>query len=468
MKNYNDTICAISTAPGESGIGIVRLSGKNALTIADTMFSSKDGKRPSKMPGYTVGYGHIIKNQKPKTKIQNCEVVDEVLLTVMRAPKSYTKEDVVEINAHGGAACLRKILALAISYGARIAEPGEFTKRAFLNGRIDLAQAEAVLDIITAKTEKSLNAAERQLTGELSKIIKNIKDVLLAIQVNIEAGLDFPDEEIQVLDDAKILTKLNRCISQLEFLLKDFQNGEVLRQGITAVICGKANVGKSTLMNRLLKQERVIVTPIPGTTRDAIEETINVKGIPIRIVDTAGIMQPLDAISREGVLKSKKYIESADLILLVFDSSQHLAKEDIDIINVVKKKEILIVVNKVDLRLRIEIGRIKKYLPKAKIIRISAKKGKNISSLYAAIQDMVWSGKVSASYEPLLTNTRHEQAIRETLKFLESAKSGLDTAQKELLAQNLKEAQNKLSVITGEAYAEDLLDEIFSRFCIGK
>lgn len=468
----NDTICAISTPVGEAGIGIVRLSGKGALRIADKIFIPKNGKRPSQLPGYTVHYGHITarksKGQKFEIRNSNFEIIDEVLLTIMRSPKSYTKENVVEINAHGGITCLRNILDLVVSKGARLAEPGEFTKRAFLNGRIDLSQAEAVLDIITAKTESSLRAAKMQLDGELSKSIKKIKDVILEIQANLEATLDFPDEELKIQDESALLVKLNKSILQLKQLLEDYKNGRVLRQGVATVICGKTNVGKSTLMNRFLKQRRVIVTPIPGTTRDAIEDIVNVRGIPLKIVDTAGIMHADDEVSKEGVLRSKKYMESADLILLVLDSSDELSREDLDVIDAVKKKKILVVVNKTDLPERLQIEKIKRHLRNKRIIRLSAKKDKNLDKLYSAISDMIWSGSVTASNQPLLTNVRHAQAIREALKLLESVKANFNVIGKELIAVDLKEAINNLGLITGENFTDDLLDEIFSRFCIGK
>ncbi len=495
--SLKDTICAISTPAGEAGIGIVRLSGKKALSIADKIFMPKNGEKPSEMAGYTVHYGHIVrpssfvlrraqKYTQQAAGSRQHEVIDEVLLTIMRSPKSYTKEDVVEINAHGGITCLRKILDLAVSCGARPAQPGEFTKRAFLNGRIDLSQAEAVLDIITAKTEAALRAAKRQLDGELSESIKEIRRTILEIQANVEASLDFPDEELKIEEESALKAGLNKSILQLKKLLIDYQNGRVLRQGVTTVICGKPNVGKSTLMNRFLKQKRVIVTPIPGTTRDAIEEIVNVKGIPLKIVDTAGIIQNVeisrrsssgsryfrmhadDEISKEGILRSKKYMESADLLLLVLDSNNELSREDIDIIDAVKEKKILVVVNKTDLPERLRVDEVKKHLHNKKIIRISAKKDKNLDRLYDAISNMVWSGNVTASNQPVLTNIRHAQAIKEALKLLESARGSLNTTSGELIALELKEAINKLGLITGENFTEDLLDEIFSRFCIGK
>jgi tRNA modification GTPase len=472
MKNFNlnDTICAISTPPGEAGIGIVRLSGKNALEIADEIFMPRNGKRPSQMNGYTVHYGHIVKIQNPKSKIQNkSEIIDEVLLTVMKAPKSYTKENVVEISAHGGITCLRKILELVLSQGARLAEPGEFTKRAFLNGRIDLSQAEAVLDMITARTEASLKAAQAQLKGELSKSIKNVKDRLLEIQANVEASLDFPDEELKTLDNGAVEKSICDIISKLNVLLGEYQYGRILREGITTVICGKPNVGKSTLMNRLLKQERVIVTPVPGTTRDAIEEITNVRGIPLKVVDTAGVINAADEPTKEGVRRSREYMQSADLILLVLDSSGELAKEDIDIIGAIKDKKILVVVNKKDLKSRLDIDEVKRRLHNKKIIKISAKKDKNLGTLHDAICDMIWSGSVASSRQPLLTNARHAVCIEKALRYLESAKKTIkNNSSVELLAVDLKDALYELNLILGEGLQDELLDAIFSRFCIGK
>jgi len=458
--NQNDTICAIATSAGEAGIGIVRLSGKEALKIADKIFIPKNGKKPSEMPGYTLHYGHV--------KGVNNKIIDEVLLSIMRAPKSYTKEDVIEINAHGGVIPLREILQLVVSKGARPAEPGEFTKRAFLNGRIDLSQAEAVLDIITAKTESSLNAAKRQLDGELSASIKDIRSDIIGVHAEVEASLDFTEEDLELLKEPVLGKKLDIAVAELKKLLKDYPNGKVLREGVTTVICGKPNVGKSTLMNRFLKHKRVIVTATPGTTRDAIEEIVNVRGIPLKIVDTAGVMHTDDEPSMEGVRRSKEYMESADLILLVLDSSDALNNEDINVIETVREKKVLVLVNKTDLPARLKIEEIKRYFENKKIIKISAKKDKNLDKLYNIISDSIWSGEVSSSNQPVLTNVRHEQAIKESIVFLENVIAELSTKGKELIAMDLKEAINKLGLITGENFTEDLLDEIFSRFCIGK
>ncbi|MBN1405529.1 MAG: tRNA uridine-5-carboxymethylaminomethyl(34) synthesis GTPase MnmE [Candidatus Omnitrophica bacterium] len=464
-NNLKDTICAISTPVGEAGIGIVRLSGSKALKIADRIFLPGNGKKPSKMSGYMLHYGHIAQPSSGKSK---AEVIDEVLLAVMRAPKSYTKEDVVEINAHGGIACLKKILSLVVKKGARLAQPGEFTKRAFLNGRLDLSQAEAVLDMINAKTEDSLRAAALQLEGVLSKAVKGIRGSILEIHADIEALLDFPDEELDIAEKNNIRSKLNRIISALKQLLKESAGGRILREGITCVICGKPNVGKSTIMNRLLKQERVIVTAVAGTTRDAIEETVNLNGIALKIVDTAGIVEPEDEPSKAGILLSRKYIDNADLILLVIDAGSGLKKEDLEIINSIASKKALVALNKIDLTAKIKPQDIKKYLAGKKIVKISAKKNIGIRELENAIRSMVWSGGVSSASHAMITNVRHEAAAKQALRALEEAVKGINTGAGEITALSLKQAGDALGLITGEVLDDDLLDRIFSKFCIGK
>ena len=466
MKNLKseDTICALSTPVGEAGIGIVRISGQKALRIADKIFMSKNKKKPSAMPGFTMQHGFVVKKNS-ELKTQNCEIIDEVLLSVMKAPKTYTKEDIVEINAHGGMVCLRRILDLVLNNGARIAQPGEFTKRAFLNGRIDLSQAESVMDIISAKTEASLKAAGRQLNGELSQEIKQMISGLLDIHANIEASIDFCDEQIDTLEGNAIDKKIAAAILKLKHILADYHNGMILRNGITTVICGKPNVGKSTLMNRFLKQKRVIVTPIAGTTRDAIEEIINVNGIPIKIVDTAGIMRAEDEISKHSIQKSRKYMKDADLILLVLDSSDKLNREDIEIIDFVKNKKVLFVINKTDLKQKLQISEIKKHLQNKKTIWLSAQKDETLDKLYNAISEITWSGELNMSHQPLLTNTRHARIITNAISALEETSKN---NQKELLAVGVKESIDQLKLITGEDIKIDLLDEIFSKFCIGK
>ncbi|MCM8801325.1 MAG: tRNA uridine-5-carboxymethylaminomethyl(34) synthesis GTPase MnmE [Candidatus Omnitrophica bacterium] len=466
----SDTIAAIATPMGESGIGIVRISGKEALLIADKIFLSKDGKKPSSFKTYTVHYGWIIESSSrlnPSSSTKEYEVVDEVILTVMRAPKSYTKEDVVEINCHGGIVALRRVLELVLDNGARLAEPGEFTKRAFLNGRIDLTQAEAVLDIIKAKTDYALKIGIQQLRGGLSLRINKLRDSLIDILCLLEANIDFPEEEIGRIDLDDITKMLQAVTRQLKYLLENAKQGRILREGIKVVICGRPNVGKSSLLNALLKQERSIVTPIAGTTRDTIEEIFDIKGIPIRIVDTAGIIEPKDLIERKAIQRTRNQIASADLVILLFDGSQRLTEYDELLIKRLKQKMTLAVINKIDLKQRIERLRIKKIFKQ--LIEISAKKFINIDLLEEAIVNLVYSGKVQSLESVLMSNLRHIRIIKGVERLITRALNSLkDNLSLEFIAQDIKDALLYLDEILGKSFNEDLLERIFSEFCIGK
>jgi tRNA modification GTPase len=461
MENYNlsDTITAIATPVGESGIGIVRISGKDALKIADRIFVSKNGKKPSRFRTYTVHYGHIIDN---RTKI-----IDEVILTVMRAPRSYTKEDIVEINCHSGILALRGVLDLVLENGARLAQPGEFTKRAFLNGRIDLAQAEAVLDIISAKTSSALKIGIEQLKGRLSYEINKIRKALLDILSILEANIDFPEEEINPVNIENIHRELENVQRELKKLLDSSNKGRILREGIRAVICGKPNVGKSSLLNALLKQERSIVTPIAGTTRDTIEEIIDIKGIPVRIVDTAGILEPQDLIAKKAVERSKRYIGLADLVILLFDGSRKITKEDEFLMHKLKKKTTIATINKVDLRQKIEK---KKILNRFKnVIEISCKNNTNINLLEDTIASLVYNGELRSLESLMVSNLRHIQEIKEAQRhILESLNSLKNELSLEFIAEDIKLGLLSLDTLLGRRFSEDLLDKIFSDFCIGK
>lgn len=459
--NLKDTIAAIATSAGESGIGIVRLSGKDALAIADKVFISKDGRRPSSFKTYTTHYGWVVK--KP-----SAEIVDEVILTVMRAPKSYTKEDVVEINCHGGMVALRGALDSVLENGCRLAEPGEFTKRAFLNGRIDLAQAEAVLDIIRAKTDYALKIGVEQLKGGLSSQINKIRNTLLGILSILEANIDFPDDQIQPLRLEDMLKKLNAVNKELESLLAGARGGRIFREGLNVVICGKPNVGKSSLLNALLKQERSIVTAIPGTTRDTIEEIIDIKGIPIKIVDTAGIIEPKDLVEKKAVQRAKSYIALADLVILLFDGSRRLGEEDTMLIERLKEKTVIAVINKIDLKQKIQKQAILRKFNS--VVDISAKKIKNINLLEDKIVTLVYNGRVSSFPEPLLvSNLRHIEAIKGAQKLIAGAVNSMDNKLSlEFISQDLKDALCYLDEVLGKGFSGDLLDKIFSEFCIGK
>lgn len=456
--NFEDTIAAISTALGEGGIGIVRLSGKKSLAIADKIFVSCTNKKPTDFKSYTMHYGKISDHGK---------IIDEVILTVMRKPKSYTREDVVEINCHAGIVALSKILDLVLNCGARLASPGEFTKRAFLNGRIDLAQAEAVIDIIRAKTDSALKVSLGQLSGTLSKEINKIRQKLMDILVILEAGIDFPEEGIKQLDTKEISSGLVAINTQINKLLDTALAGRMLREGIHAVICGKPNVGKSSLLNVLLKKERAIVTPVAGTTRDTIEELIDIKGVPVKIVDTAGILKPRDLIEKKAVLQSRKHINLADLIIVLFDANKKLDNQDRKIIKEVKNKNVIAVLNKIDLKVRIEKDEIAKAF--SQVVEISAKSAKNINFLEDAISDFVFKGKLHAPEFMVVSNLRHIHALKAAAKLIKEAKGALDKKlPQELIAQSLKDACVYLDKILGKSFSEDLLDRIFADFCIGK
>jgi tRNA modification GTPase len=468
---YNDTIAAIATAVGQAGIGIVRISGPDALLIADKIFISKERRRPMSFRTYTTHYGWITGNSKPKSQKPGLkspqEYIDEVILTVMRAPRSYTKEDVVEINCHGGIVALRKTLDLVLENGARLAQPGEFTKRAFLNGRIDLAQAEAVLDIIKAKTDAALRVAMAQLEGGLSKQINKIRKLTLGALCVLEANIDFPEEEIGEANLGEVSGKLDEANRKLKALLQDAARGSVLRDGVRTVICGRPNVGKSSLLNALLKQERSIVTSTPGTTRDTIEEIIDIKGIPVRIVDTAGIIEPRDLVEKKAVRRSRKYIEQADLVVLLFDGSSKLNPADAVLMKRVRNKTAIAVINKIDLRQKAERAKIKKSF--GRVIEISAKKLKNIVLLENEIANLVYNGRAGIAECALLSNARHISAIREAQKLIEEAQNSLDNSLSiEYVSQGIKDALLCLDGVLGTRPCEDLLEKIFSEFCIGK
>ena len=460
MHKYNidDTIAAISTPVGEGGIGIVRLSGKDVLEMADKIFFSKGRLKPSEFKSYTTHYG-LIKNEG--------EVIDEVILTVMRAPRSYTKEDVVEINCHGGIVALRDVLDLVLVNGARLAEPGEFTKRAFLNGRIDLAQAEAVLDIIRAKTDSALKISLGQLKGALSAELNKIRNILLDILTQLEATIDFPEEASDTVGISSVGAGLRECDGRLKTMLASSKRGRVFREGISAVICGKPNVGKSSLLNALLKHERSIVTPVAGTTRDAIEEIIDIKGIPVRIVDTAGMLNPRGLVEKKAVQRSKKRIAQADIVVILFDGSRKLSAQDWDIIRSLKGKQAIAIINKIDLKQKIEKEKIAKQF--VHMISLSAKKARNINLLEDKIVELVYKGKVVGPESVVVGNLRHASCLREAQKLIAQAVGSVDNkASVELIAQDVKDSLGYLDELLGKKFSEDLLDKIFSKFCIGK
>jgi len=458
QANLNDTIAAVSTPLGEGGIGIVRLSGRRALGIADKIFVSKERKKPSAFKTYTTHYG---------TVVEDGQVIDEVILTVMRSPGSYTREDIVEINCHAGIVATRRVLELVLAHGCRLAEPGEFTQRAFLNGRIDLAQAEAVLDIIRAKTDSALKIGTRQLEGLLSREIRRTREALLEALSLLEANIDFPEEDPGRFESGRIRQGLVAADEKLKGLLESSKSGRVFREGIHVVICGKPNVGKSSLLNALLKYERSIVTPVAGTTRDTVEEIIDIKGIPVRIVDTAGLLKPRGVVEKKAVERSKEQIDRADLALILFDGSRRITGEDRLLISKLKNKNVIAVINKIDLKQRIEEPWIRKTFKFT--VGLSAKIPRNIHLLEDAISGLIFDGSVCSGEPLMIANLRHVNALRGAQILIAQALDSLDNKlSSEFIAQDVKEALVKLDELLGMRFSEDLLDRIFGEFCIGK
>ena len=455
-----ETIAAISTPLGEGGIGIVRLSGEKTLAIADKLFKGRNGIPPSKLPSYTIHYGHIIRNK---------EILDEVILSIMRKPKSYTREDVVEINCHGGILPLRRTLEAVLECGARLAEPGEFTKRAFLNGRIDLTQAEAVINIVEAKTELALKSAMSQLKGAFSDKVKELKEETLELLTLIEAELDFPEEDVKKTKQVKLINRIKKLASETDKLIKQSREGEILRDGVLVLLIGKANVGKSTLLNRIVGKERAIVTDIPGTTRDLIEEWINIGGIPVKLVDTAGFKKIENIIDKEARKKVEEYLETADLVLFMVDGTSGLTADDKRIADMIKDKKILCLINKVDLPEKISKNKLKSLIGNKKILEVSALKGKGVDLIKKFIRDSVLEGEILTGESTIMVNARSRESLKDAhnglLNSLEAVKEGLS---EEFIAVDLKSALNSFKKILGETVEEDILDRIFERFCIGK
>jgi len=456
----DDTIVAISTPLGESGIGVVRMSGPETLAIGDKIFLNGK-KNTSQFPTHTLHHGYII---DPRSG----EKIDEVMLALMKAPRSFTKEDMLEINCHGGIVPLRRVLEVALREGARLAEPGEFTKRAFLNGRIDLAQAEAVVDIIKAKTTLGLKVALHQLGGVLSSRVKTLRGELIEILSHIEAAIDFP-EDVEGMSHGENLGKAEEALEEIDRLLATAGEGRILREGVNAAIVGRTNVGKSSLLNALLQEERAIVTPIPGTTRDTIEEIVDIKGVPLRIIDTAGIRAPKDVVEAEGVRRGRQSIEAADVILFILNGAEKLTEDDRRMMEDVKHRETIVVINKDDLPEAIEIEEIRDKLHDTRIIKISASKGKGLEELKEAIIQMVLGGEVTLNGRALVANVRHKNALTRARGSLGRAIEAMKAdASEEFVAVDLREALESLGQITGQTTTEDILNEIFSHFCIGK
>lgn len=454
-----DTIAAIATAMSSSGIGIIRISGDESVEIVDRIFSMKNEKKLSDMPTHTIHYGHIIDGD---------EVIDEVMVVLMRAPKSYTKEDTVEIDCHGGVYVMKRVLETVIKYGARPAEPGEFTKRAFLNGRIDLAQAESVIDIIHAKNEFALKSSEQQLSGSLSIEVKTVREKLLHEIAFIESALDDP-EHISLDGYPETLHGIVEAAEkEIQKLLANSDNGKILKEGISTVIIGKPNAGKSSLLNTFVGEERAIVTDIAGTTRDVLEEQVNLNGIILNVIDTAGIRETDDVVEKIGVDRAKKYLNEADLVIYVVDTSTQLDENDYEIMDLLKDRKAIILLNKSDLTPVTDGGSIRQHLDK-KMIAVSAKEQTGIEKLEETIREMFFTGEVTFNDEVYITNIRHKTALQEALNSLNLVvQSILDGMPEDFYSIDLMNAYEELGSIIGEAVEDDLVNEIFSKFCMGK
>lgn len=456
------TIAAISTAPGIGGIGIIRMSGENCFEILNKIFKAKNPEEIDTIKGYSIKYGNII---EPLTE----KIVDEVLVSYFKKPKSYTTENMCEISSHGGIIVVKKILELCLENGAELAEPGEFTKKAFLNGRIDLSQVEAIIDVINAKTDKELKASMNQLEGNLSKSLIKIKQKILNLLVDIEASIDYPEYDIEEVTEEKTKNSLNEIEKDIKKLYETFENGRIIKEGIKVAIIGRPNSGKSSLLNSILNEERAIVTDIEGTTRDTIEEYVSIKGIPFKFVDTAGIRKADNKVEEIGIEKSKKVAKESDLIIAMFDNSRELNKEDKEILEFIKDKNAIILLNKIDLRENNLENNQEILNTGKKIIKISLLSESNLSELYKELDIMFSLEKIVPDNEITITNIRHKELIEDSLKHLEGARTSLEKNMPvDIISINIKEIIQSLGKITGDNVSEDIIKEIFSKFCLGK
>lgn len=456
------TIAAISSAPAIGGIGIVRMSGKNCFEVLEKIFKPKNPETIENITGYRIKYGTIV---NPETN----RVVDEVLVSYFKCPKSYTAENMCEINSHGGIVVLREILELCLKNGAELAKPGEFTERAFLNGRIDLTQAEAIIDIINAKSTREAQESANQLEGYLSRKINEIREKIMDIMVNIEANIDYPEYDVEEVSNKDAENKLKEIENELIKLSKTFENGKILKEGVKIAIIGSPNAGKSSLLNSMLKEERAIVTDIAGTTRDIIEEQISIEGIPFKVIDTAGIRDAKDKIEQIGIEKSKKAANEADVILAVFDSSVPLNDEDREILNLLKHKKSIIVLNKTDLK-QIVNNECKEIQDvNTEVINISLKNNEGLEKIYESLVKMFNLNQINLDNELTITNIRHQELINKAIESTRMALNDLNNSMPiDIISINIKEILEHLGEITGDNVSEDIIKSIFAKFCLGK
>ncbi|WP_307893032.1 tRNA uridine-5-carboxymethylaminomethyl(34) synthesis GTPase MnmE [Bacillus swezeyi] len=458
-----DTIAAISTPMGEGAIAIVRMSGPEALSIADKVYKGPRGKRLSSVDTHTINYGHIV---DPETE----KVVEEVMVSVLKAPKTFTREDIVEINCHGGIVTVNQVLQLVLREGARIAEPGEFTKRAFLNGRIDLSQAEAVMDLIRAKTDRAMNVAMNQMEGRLSSLIKRLRAELLETLAHVEVNIDYPEyDDVEEMTHKLLIEKATKVRNEIEALLTTSEQGKILREGISTVIIGRPNVGKSSLLNSLVHETKAIVTDIPGTTRDVIEEYVNVRGVPLRLVDTAGIRETEDIVERIGVERSRQVLKEADLILLVLNYSESLSEEDIKLFEATKGMDLIVIVNKTDLEQKLDLDRVQELAGERPVVTTSLLKEEGIDELEEAIQSLFFTGAIESGDLTYVSNTRHISLFHEAKRAITDALEGIENdVPIDMVQIDLTRCWEVLGEIIGDAVHESLIDQLFSQFCLGK
>ncbi len=459
VKIMFDTIAAIATPPGEGGIAIIRISGSQAIHIVDKIY--KGNLKLSTVDSHTIHYGHIVNNVG--------EVIDEVMVTVMKSPRTFTREDVVEVNCHGGLVSVQRVLEEVLCAGARLAEPGEFTKRAFLNGRIDLSQAEAVIDLIRAKTDRAMKVAMGQVQGKLSGGIEKIRNELLQLIAHIEVNIDYPEHDVEEVTRSLIIEKGDWIKDEITLLLRNSHQGKIMREGLSTAIVGRPNVGKSSLLNTLIQESKAIVTDIPGTTRDIIEEYVNVRGIPLRLIDTAGIRHTEDVVEKIGVKKSREVLDQADLILLLLNNAEPLTEEDMELLETIRNRKGIIVINKMDLPQKLDMTQLNNVAEEFPLVTMSIKNEKGIEVLEEAIAKLFFEGQLQSDDLTYVSNARHIQLLKEAKGSIEEASESCDHGLPvDMIAFDLRRCWELLGEITGETVSEDLLDQIFSRFCLGK